>query len=449
MAEKIMPHNFEAEQSVLGSMFMSKYALQKSLEVLNKDVFYSEPNGIIFNAIAKLTDKGTVIDLTTVTSELSDEKQLEHIGGVEYLTDVINVVPSAANVDEYIKIIEEKATLRRLITEATNIVNSGFDSKESLSDILDNAEKDILNVVRTRRGTEFNKIQDVLYKTQADIEQLSENKGEITGVSTGFKEIDHLTAGLHPNELIIVAARPGMGKTAFALNVAVNISETSKLPVAIFNMEMSAEQLTTRMIASSGQIDLGKLMTGKLEHNDWKRFNEAISRLADTKIFIDDTPGINITDIRSKCRRLASEQGKLGAVVIDYLQLVSGSSRYADSGNRQQEVAEISRSLKTLAMELEVPVIALAQLSRRVEDREDKRPLMSDLRESGQIEQDADIVAFLHREDYYNKEASIDEFTSKSEFIVAKHRNGPTATINLVFKRNTSTFINFTNEEEN
>ena len=400
------------------------------------------------NAIAKLTDKGTAIDLTTVTAELSDEKQLEHIGGVEYLTEVVNVVPSAANVDEYIKIVEEKATLRRLITEATNIVNSGFDSTSSVSDILDNAEKDILNVVRTRRGTEFNKIQDVLYKAQSDIEQLSENKGEITGVSTGFRDIDHLTAGLHPNELIIVAARPGMGKTAFALNVAVNISETSNLPVAIFNMEMSAEQLTTRMIASAGQIDLGKLMTGKLEHHDWKRFNEAISKLADTKIFIDDTPGINITDIRSKCRRLASEQGKLGAVVIDYLQLVSGSSRYVESGNRQQEVAEISRSLKTLAMELEVPVIALAQLSRRVEDREDKRPLMSDLRESGQIEQDADIVAFLHREDYYNKEASIDEFTSKSEFIVAKHRNGPTATINLVFKRNTSTFINFTNEEE-
>jgi len=448
MTERVMPHNFEAEQSILGSMFMSKYALQKSLEVLNKDVFYSEPNGIIFNAIAKLTDKGTAIDLTTVTAELSDEKQLEHIGGVEYLTEVVNVVPSAANVDEYIKIVEEKATLRRLITEATNIVNSGFDSTSSVSDILDNAEKDILNVVRTRRGTEFNKIQDVLYKAQSDIEQLSENKGEITGVSTGFRDIDHLTAGLHPNELIIVAARPGMGKTAFALNVAVNISETSNLPVAIFNMEMSAEQLTTRMIASAGQIDLGKLMTGKLEHNDWKRFNEAISKLADTKIFIDDTPGINITDIRSKCRRLASEQGKLGAVVIDYLQLVSGSSRYVESGNRQQEVAEISRSLKTLAMELEVPVIALAQLSRRVEDREDKRPLMSDLRESGQIEQDADIVAFLHREDYYNKEASIDEFTSKSEFIVAKHRNGPTATINLVFKRNTSTFINFTNEEE-
>jgi replicative DNA helicase len=443
-----MPHNFEAEQSVLGSMFMSKYALQKSLEVLNKDVFYSEPNGIIFNAISKLTDRGTTIDLTTVTAELSDEKELEHIGGVEYLTEIINVVPSAANVDEYIKIVEEKATLRRLITEATNIVNSGFNSTSSLSDILDNAEKNILNVVRTRRGTEFNKIQDVLYKTQADIEQLSENKGEITGVSTGFRDIDHLTAGLHPNELVIIAARPGMGKTAFALNVAVNIAETSNLPVAVFNMEMSAEQLTTRMIASAGQIDLGKLMTGKLEHNDWKRFNEAISRLADTKIFIDDTPGINITDIRSKCRRLASEQGKLGAIVIDYLQLVTGSSRYLDSGNRQQEVAEISRSLKTLAMELEVPVIALAQLSRRVEDRDDKRPLMSDLRESGQIEQDADIVAFLHREDYYNKEASIDEFTSKSEFIVAKHRNGPTATINLVFKRNTSTFINFTSEEE-
>lgn len=448
MNERIMPHSLEAEKSLIGAMFISKFAKQKALESLSKDVFYSDANGIIFDAISKLTDQGTIIDATTVTTYLQDNKLINRIGGVEYLADIMTTVPTSVNIDEYIKIVSEKATLRRLIEESINIANMGYDSKNQIDEVLNKAEKSILNVVRSKRGTEFNKIQDVLYKVQSDIEKLSQSNSDITGVSTGFRDIDRLTAGLHPNELIIIAARPAMGKTAFALNLAVNISENSNLPVAIFNMEMSAAQLSQRMIASAGQIPINKLTTGKLENNDWKRFNEAISRLSDIKLFIDDTPGISITDIRSKCRRLSSEEGTLGAVVIDYLQLVSGGNGFSSSFNRQQEVAEVSRSLKTLAMELKVPVIALAQLSRRVEEREDKRPLMSDLRESGQIEQDADIVAFLHRDDYYNKEASIDEFTSRSEFIVMKHRNGPTKTIDLIFKRNTSTFINFTNEEE-
>ena len=439
MQERVMPHNIEAEQSVLGSMFLSKYALQKAVESLNKEVFYLDSHAKIFEVIADLAEKGSSIDLTTVTAELDNRKILKQVGDVSYVAEVVNSVPSAANIDEYIKIVEEKAILRRLINEATQIVSDGYNSTDQVNDILDNAEKKILSVVKTRKGTEFRTIQDVLFKTQADLEKLAQTKNEITGIATGFYDLDKITSGLHPNELIIIAARPAMGKTAFAVNLATNIATQSKKTVALFNMEMGAEQLAMRMLSSIGQIDAYKLRNGRLEHNDWKRVNEAISRLADTKLFIDDTPGMTISEIRAKCRRLASSEGGLGIVIIDYLQLISGSAKYA--GNRQQEVSEISRSLKTLAMELEIPVVALAQLSRTVEGREDKRPLLSDLRESGSIEQDADIVAFLYRDDYYTKQITIDENTSESEFIIAKHRSGPTATVDLIFKRNTSTFI--------
>lgn len=444
--EKVIPHNLVAEQSVLGSMFLSKYALQKCIEGLTSDQFYSDANGKIFSVISSLSENGSAIDLTTVTAELDKRKELKQVGGVEYLSEIASLVPSAANVDEYIKIVEEKAILRRLIDSATEIATDGYQSTEDISEILDRAEKKILNVVKTRKGTEFRTIQDVLFKTQADLEKLSQNKGDITGLATGFYDLDKITSGLHPNELIIIAARPAMGKTAFALNLATNIAMNNKKTVALFNMEMGAEQLATRMLASVGQIELGKLISGRLEHNDWKRVNEAISRLADTKIFIDDTPGMTISEIRAKCRRLASSSDGLDIVIIDYLQLISGGTKYA--GNRQQEIAEISRSLKTLAMELEIPVIALAQLSRSVEGRDDKRPILSDLRESGSIEQDADIVAFLYRDDYYNKEAAIDEYTSKSEFIIGKHRNGPTTTIDLIFRRNKATFVNFIDKKE-
>ena len=439
MKERVMPHNIEAEQSVLGSMFLSKYALQKCLENLEPELFYLDKHSNIFETIKKLNDSGTAIDLTTVTAELSNRNLLKQIGDVEYLTEIINSVPTAVNVDEYIKIVQEKAILRKLIIEATNIVTLGYDSTNDLSDTLDQAEKTILNVVKTRKGTEFKKISDVLIKTQSDLEKLSQSKSDITGIPTGFYDFDKLTSGLHENELIIIAARPAMGKTAFALNLATNMAINSKKTVALFNMEMSAEQLATRMISSIGQIEGYKLRNGRLE-NDWKRVNEAISRLGGSKIYIDDTPGMSISEIRAKCRRLASSQDKLDVVIIDYLQLISGSAKYA--GQRQQEVSEISRSLKTMAMELNIPVIALAQLSRGVEAREDKRPLLSDLRESGSIEQDADIVAFLYRDDYYNKQSAIDEYTSKSEFIIGKNRSGPTSTVDLIFKRNTSTFVN-------
>ena len=446
MPEKIMPHNIEAEQSVLGSMFLSKTALEESLENLTGDMFYIDSHNKIFETIRELYDENIPIDITTVTTRLKDKKWLKKIGDVEYLTEVINSVPSARNINEYVKIVDERATLRRLIDEALNIANEGYDTSNNFNDVLDNAEKKIFNIAKNRKSSEFRKIQDVLYKTQQDLEKLSKNKGDITGIATGFYDIDKVTSGLHANELIILAARPAMGKTALALNIATNVA-MNKQTVAIFNLEMGAEQLATRMLSSVGQIEGHKLKTGRLEHTDWKRLNEAISRLGESKMYIDDTPGMTISEIRAKCRRLASSDHGLSMIIIDYLQLIQGSATY--SGNRQQEVAEISRSLKTLAMELNVPIIALSQLSRTAETRgkEDRRPILSDLRESGSIEQDADIVAFLYREDYYDPTVAIDENTSKSEFIIAKHRNGPTCTIDLIFKRNTSTFVSMISKE--
>ena len=443
MNEKVMPQKIDAEQSVLGAMFLSKTALEKAVESLNKDMFYLDAHKKIFEVMKNLDDKKVPIDITTVTNELEEKKLLNQIGGVAYLTEIVNVVPTAANVDQYIKIIEDKYLRRNLIEAGTEITDLGFSSPDDIGEVLDEAEKKIFDVVKNRRGSEFKTIQDVLFKAQADLEKLSSMKNEITGVPTGYYDIDKLTSGFHDNELIIIAARPAMGKTAFALNMAVNMAVNAKKSVALFNMEMGAEQLITRMLASVGQIESSKLRTGRLEHQDWKRVNEAISRLADTRIFIDDTPGMTVSEMRAKCRRLATSEDGLDIVIIDYLQLISGSARYA--GQRQQEVSEISRSLKTMAMELGIPVIALAQLSRSVEGREDKRPLLSDLRESGSIEQDADIVAFLYRDDYYNKESAIDEDTSKSEFIIAKHRNGPTATVDMIFKRNTGSFFNMEN----
>lgn len=443
---KQMPHNIDAEKSILGSVFLSKFALQCAVEQLRPESFYLEAHSKIFSIIIDLAEQNVPIDITTVTAELDKRKILKQVGDVEYLTEIVNYVPTAANAEQYIKIIEEQYIRRALIEEATKIATEGMSSSGEIGEILDAAEKGILNVSKNRKGSEFKSIQDVLFKAQADLEKLSQMKGELTGIPAGFYGIDKLTSGFHENELIIIAARPAMGKTAFAVQIALNMAVNAKKTVALFNMEMGAEQLITRMLASVGQIEQSKLRTGKLEHTDWKRVNEAISRMADTKIFIDDTPGQTVGEIRAKCRRLANSANGLDVVIIDYLQLISGGARYA--GQRQQEVSEISRSLKTLAMELEIPVIALAQLSRSVEGREDKRPLLSDLRESGSIEQDADIVAFLYRDDYYNKESAIDPNASKSEFIIAKHRSGPTATVELLFQRNTSSFFNLDTREE-
>src|SRR5574344_74007 len=441
MAERVMTHNIEAEKSVLGSMFLTKYALEKSMEELTPDAFFLDANGKIFDAISTLATTGIPIDMTTVIAELEKRKQLKEVGDVLYITEIVDYVPTAANIDEYIRIVNEKYTLRKLIDVSTDIVTSGYNSTASLADILDDAEKKMLTVVKARKGSEFRTVQDVAAQAKANLEKLAATGSDITGIPSGFSDIDRITAGFHENELIIIAARPAMGKTAFALNLATNIAINANKTVALFNMEMGAEQLMNRMLASLGNINQGKLRTGKLEHPDWKAVDCAISQLYPTKMYMDDTPGMTISEIRAKCRRLASSKDGLDVVIIDYLQLITGSSTYA--GNRQQEVSEISRSLKTLAMELNIPIIALAQLSRSVEGRDDKRPLLSDLRESGSIEQDADIVSFLYRDDYYNKTAAIDDVTSKSEFIFAKNRNGATPTINLIFHRDTSKFVSF------
>ena len=444
MAERNIPQSKEAEKAVLGSAFLSKTALQKICDELSPEHFYSEANAKIFETLQELNDEDKPIDITIVTNKLSEKKILSQVGNVEYLSEIIDSVPSASNVEYYINIVKEKMIGRKIIETATDIANDAYASEDSIYDVLENAEMKMLRIGNMRKTSEFQRIQDVAYRAQENLEKLAEQGSEITGLATGFSEFDKLTAGLQPSQFIIIAARPAMGKTAFALNLATYAATHSNKSVAIFNLEMSAEQLANRILQSLGQIDGGKMRTGRLEHNDWKRLNEAISQLSDTNLFLDDTPGITIGEIRSKCRRLANSDKGLGLVVIDYLQLITGPSKSA--GNRQQEVSDISRNLKTMALELGIPVIALAQLSRAVEQREDKRPIMSDLRESGSIEQDADIVAFLYRDDYYNKEARRDDNASISEFIIGKNRSGPTTTVELLFKKDTSTFVNFQRE---
>lgn len=444
MAERNIPQSKEAEKAVLGSAFLSKTALQKICDELSPGHFYSEANAKIFETLQELNDEDKPIDITIVTNKLSEKKILSQVGNVEYLSEIIDSVPSASNVEYYINIVKEKMIGRKIIETATDIANDAYASEDSIYDVLENAEMKMLRIGNMRKTSEFQRIQDVAYRAQENLEKLAEQGSEITGLATGFSEFDKLTAGLQPSQFIIIAARPAMGKTAFALNLATYAATHSNKSVAIFNLEMSAEQLANRILQSLGQIDGGKMRTGRLEHNDWKRLNEAISQLSDTNLFLDDTPGITIGEIRSKCRRLANSDKGLGLVVIDYLQLITGPSKSA--GNRQQEVSDISRNLKTMALELGIPVIALAQLSRAVEQREDKRPIMSDLRESGSIEQDADIVSFLYRDDYYNKEARRDDNASISEFIIGKNRSGPTTTVELLFKKDTSTFVNFQRE---
>ena len=436
-----IPHNLDAEQSVLGAMFLTKKALQKALELLDGSEFYSDNHSKIFECIKNVEAKGSIVDITTVAEELNNRNWLKQVGDIEYLTEIIESVPSASGIDEYIKIVEDKSILRRLIDEATSIITESYNTSNNIGEVIEAAEKKIFEVSKSLRSTEFKSIQDVLYKTQADIEKLSENKGDITGIPTGYYELDKLTSGFHPHELIIVAARPGMGKTAIALNFVTNIAIHSKKSIALFNMEMGAEQLATRMLSSVGQIEGSKLKTGNLEHSDWKRLNEAISRLSNTKIFIDDTAGQTVGEIRSKCRKLATSPDGLDLVLIDYLTLIQGSSK--NGANRQQEVSDISRALKTMAMELNVPVIALSQLSRGIEKRDDKKPMLSDLRESGAIEQDADIVAFLHCTDEEREKQN-----SLMEFVIRKHRNGPLADVPLIFQRATSTFVNVANVKE-
>ena len=435
---KGLPNNIDAEKALIGSMFWSKSSLQKGCEDVEKEYFYLDSNAKIFEVIKDLYSLHKPVDVNTVTTELVDRNLLNQIGGVEYLSEVINSVATGANIEYYVDAVTEKYTLRRLIETSTIIQKKAYEEKVDVSEAVEMAEKEILDVGKTRRTSEFRKIQDVLNKTQEDIEILAKNKGKITGLTTGLKDLDNVTEGLHPTQLIIIAARPAVGKTAFALNIAAAAAKSTKKNVAIFSLEMPAEQLTMRMISSLGQIDSKKLQTGRLETEDYRRMNEAISQLADTNIYFHDGTATTASEIQAKCRRLATQGEGLGLVVIDYLQLIDSSGKYA--GARQQEISEISRKLKTMALELNVPVIALSQLSRNVEKREDKRPVLSDLRESGAIEQDADIVAALHAPDSEVPQTD-DSIPSPIQLIILKHRNGPTATIDMLFKKKTSTFL--------
>ncbi len=443
MKETNLPNNIEAERALLGSMFWSYNALQKGCEAVDKDYFYFEKHSKIFEVIKSLYEKDNSVDITTLTTELVNLNLLNSIGGVEYLNDITDSVATGANIDYYIDKVISQYTRRRMIETATNIVKESYNSNTELTSLLDYAEKNILNISRNRKTTEFRKIQDVITKVQSDLEILAENKGKTTGIPSGLWDLDNLTSGFQPHQLIIIAARPAVGKSALALNMAINAAKSTKKAIAIFSLEMPSEQLVSRMLSSVGQIAGNKLQTGKLDNEDWKRVNEAMSQLSDTNIYFDDSGSITTSEIKTKCRRLTTKGEGLGLIIIDYLQLISGSSK-ASGASRQQEVSEISRNLKTMAMELEVPVIALSQLSRGVEKREDKRPVLSDLRESGAIEQDADIVAAIHNP---ATEPTMDDAPIPIELIILKHRNGPIKNINLLFKKNTSTFLSFKKEE--
>lgn len=434
---KELPKNIEAEKCLLGSMFWSLESLRKGCEEVDSVIFYLDSHAKIFDAIKSLYLSDTSLDIKSLTTYLISIDKINEVGGVEYLNDVVNSVATGASIDYYINLVSEKYTLRKMIEVATGIVNKATNQDNSAADTIDEAEKEILNISKFRKTSEFRQVQDVLSKAQSDLEMLAKSGGKINGLTTGFGELDALTEGLHPTQLIIIAARPAVGKTAFALNLALSAAKSTKKNIAIFSLEMPAEQLIMRMISSLGQIDNKKLSTGKLLNDDWKRFNEAISILADTNIFFHDAGGVTPSEIKAKCRRLAALGDGLGLVIIDYLQLIDSSSKY--SGSRQQEVSEISRALKTMALELEVPVIALSQLSRNVEKREDKKPVLSDLRESGSIEQDADIVAALHAPDIEGVVG--DEVPNPIQLIILKHRNGPTKTIDLLFKKKMSTFL--------
>lgn len=442
------PQNLDAEINALGCAFLNKEALDKVCEELTSSMFYDEKNAKIFEVLSSLRNKEIAVDITTVTNELEKNGNgLSTVGGYSYLTEVIDSVATPANINYYINIIFEKFILRTLINKSSNIIEECYDESEDLNTIVENAEKSILEVNSGRMVKEIKPIQEVLVKAQQELEFLAKNGGDVTGVPTGFYDLDKRTTGFHGNELIIIAGRPGMGKSALAINMATNMAVNYKKSVALFNLEMGSTQIVNRMLSSLGQINSQKLRTGKLDHTDWKKYNETLSLLADTKFYIDDTPGITVSEIRSKCRRLKNSDKGLDCIIIDYLQLISSSNKY--SGQRTNEVSEISRDLKKLAMELEVPVIALAQLSRGVEQREDKRPLMSDLKESGSIEQDADIVMFLYCDDYYKFKSKDRPQLSPTELIISKHRSGGTGTIDLIFERTYTNFKNVIKSEEN
>ena len=447
---QVPPQDIEAEQAVLGAVFLDADAIIDAMEVIAPEDFYRRSHQIIFQAMIQLNDRSESIDLITLKAEIEKSNSLEDVGGLTYLTELSQASPSAASIAYYAKIVDDKATLRNLIQTASRIVTKGFEQDEDVQSIIDQAEKSILEVSEKRNSNGFQSIAEVLNRTIETIDQLAQNNEEITGLPTGYAALDKMTAGLQKEELIILAARPAVGKTAFALNIAQNVGTKTDRSVAIFSLEMGAESLVNRMLCAEGSIEASHLRTGQLSEEEWRNLIVAMGSHSNANIYIDDTPGIKISEIRARCRKLAQEKGNLGLILIDYLQLIEGTGRE----NRQQEVSEISRQLKKLAKELKVPVIALSQLSRGVEQRQDKRPVLSDIRESGSIEQDADIVAFLYRDDYYRSEGDDDDEPEEQqnnnviEVIIEKNRSGARGTVELLFIKEYNKFSSVSPREE-
>ena len=455
MTDNLPPQNIEAEQAVLGAIFLNTDALADAMEYVEADDFYRRAHQILFQAMVNLNNDGEAIDVLTVQNYLTTNNQLDDVGEVAYIAELATSVPTAANAGYYAKIVEEKSMLRRLISTATNIITQANNGDDDVPSLLDSAERQIMDVSERRNRSGFREIKDVLNETLSDIDRLSQQSEDITGLPTGYREFDKMTAGLQPDNLIILAARPAVGKTAFALNIAQNVATSTDTSVAIFSLEMSAESLVNLMLCAEGSINANHLRTGQLDEGEWQNLIVAMGALSNTSIFIDDTPGIKMAEIRAKCRRLAKEKGNLGLVVIDYLQLIEGSNKES----RQQEVSEISRQLKKLAKELSVPILALSQLSRGVEQRQDKRPVLSDIRESGSIEQDADIVAFLYRDDYYERgeskseedgddQDSLNQDVGEVELIIEKNRAGARGTVKLLFIKSYNKFSNISYAQE-
>ena len=434
---RILPHDLVAEQSLLGAVFISPDAIISLADELTPDDFYKPANKIVFKTMLSLLEKGEPIDATTMVSALTNQGDISNIGGINYVVELVNSTPTSKNMEHYAKLVKEKATLRKVIAELSESLSSAYQGDISINEIIEKTEKSILDISNQNAGTGFRNVADILDTHMQIVETRSQTDGFVTGLSTGFVGLDKITTGLHEGNLIILAARPAMGKTALALNIAKHVATMERKPAVIFSLEMGAEELIERMVASEGMIPGYHLKTGNLSTDEWKRLVHAQSNLYDVPIFVDDTAGIRISDIRSKARKLSQEMGGLGIIIIDYLQLITGSKRE----NRQQIVSEISRELKILAKDLRVPVIALSQLSRSVEQRQDKRPMLSDLRESGSIEQDADIVAFLYRDAYYQKEqADSQEANNVTELILEKNRHGSLGTVKLYFHKEYTKF---------
>lgn len=437
LMKRVLPHSIEAEQSVIGSMLMDKEAIIAASEIVTARDFYQQQYGIMFETMVELFNEGKPVDLVTLQDRLKEKDVPPEVSSLDFVRDIITTVPTSANVKSYANIVREKAVLRRLIKVNEEIANTCYAGKEPLEQILASTEKSVFDLLQSRSSGEFVPIRQVALNVLEKIEAASKTQGTVTGIPTGFIDLDYKTSGMQPSDFVLIAARPSMGKTAFVLNLVDHVAVRKGLPCMIFSLEMSKEQLVNRMLAMESNVDSQKLRTGNLTDSDWDAIVEGIGVIGNSKLVIDDTPGISITELRSKCRKMKLEQG-LSMIIIDYLQLMSGSGGKS-SESRQQEISEISRSLKALAREINAPVIALSQLSRACETRTDHRPMLSDLRESGAIEQDADVVMFLYRDDYYNKDTDTPNI---AEVIIAKQRNGPIGTVNLLWQPEFTKFVN-------